>query len=419
MQYLFYDTSALLDRGISIFESKEIFFISSITLKELEHIKNSAVKDQELKYKARRLIELLISNKSRYHLVMYSKEWDEQINNSNFLPDNNDSRIIISAKEIVKQYPEDEIVFATQDLCCREFAAAAGLKIEYIAEDDAPYKGWIEVQANDNFELEKIYNLIYGYEDENPFHLIKNQYLFLKDPTGAIIDTYKCDGKAYLRVPDFYAFNSQQFGRIKPKDPYQLIAMDSLSTNKLTVLRGPAGSGKSYLSMAYLLQQREQGKIDKIIIFCNTIAARGAAKLGFYPGDKDEKLLDSQIGNFLGSKFGDKLEVERLISQGIIVLLPMADIRGFDTTGMKAGIYITEAQNLDIELMRLALQRIGDDCFCILDGDSDAQVDASLYAGHNNGLRRVSKVFRGEDIYGEVTLPNIYRSRIANIAQKV
>ena len=69
--------------------------------------------------------------------------------------------------------------------------------------------------------------------------------------------------------------------------------------------------------------------------------------------------------------------------------------------------------------MRLALQRIGEDCVCVLDGDSEAQVDASLYAGNNNGLRRVSQVFRGEDIYGEVTLPNIYRSRIATIAQKL
>jgi len=68
----------------------------------------------------------------------------------------------------------------------------------------------------------------------------------------------------------------------------------------------------------------------------------------------------------------------------------MSDIRGFDSTGMHAGIYITEAQNMDIELMRLALQRIGEDSICILDGDSEAQVDLSMYAGSNNGMRRVS-----------------------------
>ena len=95
----------------------------------------------------------------------------------------------------------------------------------------------------------------------------------------------------------------------------------------------------------------------------------------------------------------------------------MSDIRGYDTTGLHAGIYITEAQNLDIELMRLALQRIGEDSICILDGDTKAQVDSSLYAGDNNGMKRVSEVFRGNSIYGEVELQNIYRSKIAQLAE--
>lgn len=67
--------------------------------------------------------------------------------------------------------------------------------------------------------------------------------------------------------------------------------------------------------------------------------------------------------------------------------------------------------------MRLALQRIGEDSICILDGDSETQVDSSLYAGNNNGMRRVSEIFKGEPIYGEVTLKNIHRSRIAQLAQ--
>ena len=180
------------------------------------------------------------------------------------------------------------------------------------------------------------------------------------------------------------------FGKIKPKDEYQLIAMDSLQNNKITMLRGAAGTGKSYLALAYLFFLLEHHSIDKIIIFCNTVATNGSAKLGYYPGSKDEKLLDSQIGNFLASKFGDKEVVIELIEKGQLILLPMSDIRGFDSTGMHAGIYITEAQNMDIELMRLALQRIGEDSICILDGDSEAQVDLSMYAGSNNGMRRVS-----------------------------
>ena len=163
----------------------------------------------------------------------------------------------------------------------------------------------------------------------------------------------------------------------------------------------------------------EKHEIEKIIIFCNTVATSGSAKLGYYPGSRDEKLLDSQIGNLLASKLGDKSFVERMIAEGELVLLPMSDIRGYDTTGMKAGIYISEAQNLDIELMRLALQRIGEDSICILDGDSDTQVDLSIYGGNNNGMKRVSEIFRGDPVYGEVTLQNIHRSRIARLAQQL
>ena len=80
-------------------------------------------------------------------------------------------------------------------------------------------------------------------------------------------------------------------------------------------------------------------------------------------------------------------------------------------------VSISEAQNLDIELMKLALQRIGEDSICIIDGDYNTQVDDIHFAGSNNGMRRASKIFKGEDVYGEITL-KIHRSRIAEIAEK-
>ena len=86
---------------------------------------------------------------------------------------------------------------------------------------------------------------------------------------------------------------------------------------------------------------------------------------------------------------------------------------------MNAGVYITESQNLDINLMKIALQRIGQDSVCIVDGDYNAQVDMDMYAGHNNGMHRMSEVYRGLDFYGEVELKNIYRSRIAEIAERM
>ena len=200
-------------------------------------------------------------------------------------------------------------------------------------------------------------------------------------------------------------------------DIYQMMLADSLANNQITMVKGPAGSGKTFMSLGFLLSMLEKHKIDKIIVFCNTVATKDSAKLGYYPGSRDEKLLDSQIGNLLASKLGSKLEVERMMQEEKLVLLPLSDIRGFDTTGMRAGVYISEAQNMSVSLMKLALQRIGEDSICIIDGDDKTQVDSVEFAGNNNGMRRASKVFRGNDMYGEVELVNIHRSRIAALAE--
>ena len=267
---------------------------------------------------------------------------------------------------------------------------------------------------------EQEYAELYNDPASDIFCLLTNQYLILRDKDGNVTDIFRWDGDKHVPV-DYKSFKTLMFDTVKAKngDVYQKLALDSLSRNKITMLHGPAGTGKSYLALAYMFKLLESHKIDKIIVFTNPCATTGAAKLGFYPGTRDEKLLDSQIGNMLGAKLGDKLMLERLLNENKIQLLPFSDLRGFDTTGMNCAVYITEAQNLDIEMMRLALQRIGEDCIAIIDGDYEAQVDMDAYAGENNGMRRLSEVFRGNDFYGEVKLKNIYRSRIAALAQEM
>jgi predicted ribonuclease YlaK len=190
------------------------------------------------------------------------------------------------------------------------------------------------------------------------------------------------------------------------------------------MIKGKAGSGKSLIALSYAMREIEKGKYDRLICFVNPMASRNSAKLGFYPGTRDEKIMDSAIGSMLCSKFGDKMIVEELLKgkdkePPRLILLPFSDIRGFDTTGLRAIVYIIEAQNLDVDLMKLAVQRIGEDSKLVIDGDFDTQVDHSSYEGANNGMRRLSEVFRGEDYYGEVELPYIYRSEIAKKADEM
>lgn len=400
----FYDTCSLLFLQQKIFEDKSIFYISDISLRELETIKTAYGKDEDTKYKARKLIHLLDENRGQYEIAFY--HGDDK--------GNNDSKIISCALELKKVIPD--IIFVTEDLCCEALAKIAGLNTEYCKEESLDdYTGYIVVDLDDE-ALANFYNFAYPY-NTNEYELYENQYLLIKN-NGHIIDKYVWQNDKYKKV-EFIAADSKMFGKVKPRDAYQEIALHSLFKNKITMLRGAAGTGKSLLAFAYMFQLLEKGEIDKIVVFCNTVATKGSAKLGFYPGDRTEKLLDSQIGNLLISKLGDRCAVERLIEDGNLVLLPMSDIRGYDTTGMNAAIYISEAQNLDIELMRLALQRVGEDSRCIIDGDFTHQVDMSMYAGVFNGMRRASKIFRNHSCYGEIELVKIYRSEIAELAEQL
>ena len=407
----FFDTCSLLDLQQAIFESN--FIISNITLTELESIKTSFSKDEDVKWRARQVLHLLKENEDKYNVILYNANIDDEIIKNYGLLNNDDSRIIASAYGYYRR--DNDIIFSTSDLSCYEVAKSIGLPAELSGEDDGDdYHGYKQIYLPDN-ELAFFYNEILP-NGQNPYELEKNEYLFITDLSDKVIDKYRWSGEIYIPL-QYKVAESTMFGKVAPKDVYQQAALDSLFTNQITMLRGAAGSGKSYLAFGYMFKMLEENKIEKIIIFCNTVATKGSAKLGFYPGSRTEKLLDSQIGNLLESKIGDRIMVEKLISDGQLVLLPMSDIRGYDTTGMKAAIYISEAQNLDIELMRLALQRVGDDSICIIDGDDKTQVDMSMYGGTHNGMKRVSKVFRGQSFYGELELKNIYRSKIAEIAQ--
>lgn len=411
-----YDTSSLLLIADRLFEEDCNIVITSITLKELERIKTSANKDANVKYAARQLLHLLDDNPDSYECYIYRPEMNQWLEKYN-LEINDDAKILAAAYDYANIHQISNIIFYTNDLALKKIAQIFfGSQVYSINIDDDDYTGYKELYLSEE-------EMAYFYSNPNTYgeELKINQYLNIYDKESQQrVDTLLWTGDSFRQLK-YGSFCSKQLGEVKPfkGDIYQAMVADSLMNNRITMIKGPAGTGKSHLAVGYLFHLLEKGKIDKIIIFCNTVATRNAAKLGFYPGSRDEKLLDSQIGNFLASKLGGKISVEQFIDAEKLLLLPMSDVRGYDTSGMNAGIYITEAQNLDVDLLKLALQRVGEDSIVILDGDTKSQVDLVDYEGANNGMRRASKVFRGESIYGEVELQKIHRSRIAEIANKM
>lgn len=412
---MFLDTNALINYVDRLDELDKIY-ISSKSLEELEEIKTSGRKDEATKFLARKATRYLSENQYKLVVIPLKDIHYDLVKYHNLQP-TNDNLIIASA---LKENTYHDVVFVTDDLLCEIFARDLfGLRVEKVFGEKSQdeYKGYREVLVDMNNEDEKkwLANL-YSNLKNNPCELLVNEYLIIRDSLNdEIIDKFRWNGEELVGVNE-KILNSLSLGKIKPLDIYQSMAMDCLRNNQMTIIKGKAGSGKSLISLSYAMSMIESGKYSQLIVFSNPISSKNSARLGFLPGTRDEKILDSSVGLMLACKFGDRFELQRLIEQNKLVLLPFSDIRGYDTSGKNAIVYIMEAQNLDIELMKLAIQRISEDCKLIIDGDNNSQVDLSAYEGVSNGMRRASQVFRGQDFYGEVELKNTHRSKMAEIA---
>jgi predicted ribonuclease YlaK len=309
MRYKFYDTCSLLLKANHLWDEDTTIVISSITLEELERIKTAANKDPDVKFAARQVVNELDKHYGEYKVVLWHNELMDTITN-NQLPMTDDSKIIACADYFASQLEDiDVISFVTNDLCCKHIARAfLKMPVESYEEETYDYNGYKEVYL-DSDQMSDLYSNM----DKNLFDLYINQYLIVYDINNPKepVDRLCWTGSGYRHL-SYNNFNSNYFGDVKPMkgDVYQSLAFDSLSNNKITMIKGPAGTGKTFISLGYLLHKLERNRIDKIIVFCNTVATKNSAKLGYYPGTRDEKLLDSQIGNLLISKFGGRIAVE-------------------------------------------------------------------------------------------------------------
>lgn len=392
----FYDTCSIMEDSGDLSD----VVISSVTIQELEHIKTSNSKSEDVRAKARRAVKNI--RKYKVETIIYNPDWDIELLGMG-LEDNNDNKIIISCSKANCD------VFYTEDYLCELIASKIfNFETKRVRDDITDeYKGFIEVEDSDERTFD-----IYEPEDgicKNSFNLITNQYVnVMRD--GESIEAFRWNGSGYSKVPNG-KIKSMYFGDIKPKDIYQKMVIDSINNNTLTCISGRAGSGKSMLSLACAMELIEKGKFDRIVILFNPCSVRGATQLGYYQGSLIEKALQSNIGNVLITKFGDRFAVENLIAQGKLKLVPMVDCRGMEIRDNEI-LYITEAENMTVDMMKICLSRASQFAKIIVEGDYK-QIDNRIFMVDNGMSRLVekskAKIASGMfsyKTYGEVKLPH-------------
>ena len=180
---------------------------------------------------------------------------------------------------------------------------------------------------------------------------------------------------------------------IKPRSRRQADYFNCVKNKQMVFCCGPAGTGKTYLAVAFAVWMLKTGQIEKIIL--TRPAVEAGERLGFLPGDLKEK-IDPYLEPIYDA-LNDMLsfsEVLKKIDTGFIEIAPLAFMRG--RTLSNAFIILDESQNTTSIQMKMFLTRLGENSKMIINGDL-SQVD--LPSGTKSGLRQSINILKDvEDI---------------------
>jgi phosphate starvation-inducible protein PhoH and related proteins len=195
---------------------------------------------------------------------------------------------------------------------------------------------------------------------------------------------------------------------IKPKTANQMLLVDSASQHDIVFAIGPAGTGKTYISVALAVKALKNKEVKKIII--TRPAVEAGENLGFLPGDLKEK-IDPYLRPIYDA-LDDMIPPEKLKfyqENRIIEIAPLAYMRG--RTLHNAFILLDEAQNTTAMQIKMFLTRMGPNSKAIITGDR-SQID--LPRNQKSGLVEAQYILR--DVKGigfvELDAKDVVRHRL-------
>ena len=208
---------------------------------------------------------------------------------------------------------------------------------------------------------------------------------------------YLCSLAKSGQLSQFSAANLKPVARTKtgrpiyPRTAGQARLISAFEDSDIVFAVGAAGTGKTYLAVAWAVQQLKKENIERIVL--TRPAVEAGESLGFLPGDMKEKVdpylrpLYDALYDMLGQE-----TVDRYLERGVIEIAPLAFMRG--RTLNKAVVILDEAQNATKAQMKMFLTRMGQQCRMIVTGDV-TQID--LIRRQDSGLVQAADLLKDID----------------------
>ena len=271
---------------------------------------------------------------------------------------------------------------------------------EYASKGELPLSDVHSAYNSDNEEVTLI---------ENQFVIIQNA----SDPSHTMLGRVSGNKIVKLR----YVTNSPVFG-VQPRNVGQRFALEALlapaSEAPLVILKGPAGTAKTFLAMAAGLQQTYEQNPQYKRILVSRPNTKFDDDIGYLKGDEQEKIgplirpIMDNLSNLMPTKPSDMTKdgqrmndpATDLFNNGVIVAQAMAYMRGRSICDNY--IVIDEAQNASVNQILGLITRVGEGSKIVILGDPD-QIDHPYLDRLSNGLSFASEHMKGSPLCWQLT----------------